>query len=57
MSRLWSAYWFEDGRPALQLLDLCDVQQKHRMFGLRTRIRYWLLYSLLEAGVGGFGCG
>jgi hypothetical protein len=27
---------------ALQLLHLCDVQQKYRIFGLCTGIRYWL---------------
>jgi hypothetical protein len=55
-------HWFEDRRPALQLLDLCDVQQNYSLilksqdfFGLRTGIRYWLLYSLLEAGLGGLG--
>jgi hypothetical protein len=39
-------HWFDDeGRPALQLLDLCDVQQNYSLiltsqdfFGLYTRI-------------------
>jgi hypothetical protein len=55
-------HWFDDGRPVLQLLDLCDVQQNYSLilksqdfFGLRTGIRCWLPDSLLEAGFGGFG--
>jgi hypothetical protein len=52
-------HWFEDGRPVLQLLDLCDVQQNYSLilksqdfFGLRTGIRCWLPYQPIGSRLG-----